>query len=506
MLLLSARRDIGILITYVGMASVYYGNAWNGLDFPFMSQSIFDTEGYKYNQTALLTDGKFDQAKYDVIGPARFSATNALFLMVNNLSIGAALVHVALWHHQDISILFKGISFGGVKARFTNGWRYFLWGSGEEDNSNVTDEHYLQMLKYKPIPRWWFSLILVGAFAMAQATNYAGKSGTPWWTLIIILLIAFVFTTVYAFLAGVLGFGQFVSGGTGLYQLLAAYMLPGEPVANMYAAMYGNNPQVQAIDLLQDLKLGVYLKIPPRHTFLAQMLGTIVGAILNYVMAISILTEQREVLLSISGNRIWSGQNAQSYNSTAIAWGALGPQMFGAGKLYVLVPASLGIGLLLPVPFYLAWRFLPAQFKKTRTAFKKLNTAIICQYSCYMSVGINSSVMPSMVIGVFSQWFVRKRYPRAFTKYNVSRKAVVNRFEETFPIANIPTRLVPREQYLLAGALDGGTQVISFILNFAVFGAAGHPTDFPEWWGNDLSMSTDRCLLPPKGKTRAAAE
>lgn len=114
--------------------------------------------------------------------------------------------------------------------------------------------------------------------------------------------------------------------------------------------------------------------------------------------------------------------------------------MFGAGKLYVLVPASLGIGLLLPVPFYLAWRFLPAQFKKTRTALKTLNTAIITQYSCYMSVGINSSVMPSMVIGVFSQWFVRKRYPRAFTKYN----------------------------YLLAGALDGGTQVISFILNFAV--------------------------------------
>jgi hypothetical protein len=197
-------------------------------------------------------------------------------------------------------------------------------------------------------------------------------------------------------------------------------MLPGEPVANMYAAMYGNNPQVQAIDLLQDLKLGVYLKIPPRHTFLAQMLGTVVGAILNYVMAISILTEQREVLLDIAGNRIWSGQNAQSYNSTAIAWGALGPQMFGSGKLYVLVPASLGIGLILPVPFYLAWRFLPAEWKRARTCFKKLNTAIICQYSCYMSVGINSSVMPSMVIGVFSQWFVRKRYPRAFTKYNVS--------------------------------------------------------------------------------------
>lgn len=52
--------------------------------------------------------------------------------------------------------------------------------------------------------------------------------------------------------------------------------------------------------------------------------------------------------------------------------------------------------------------------------------------------GINTSVNPAMVIGIFSQWWVRTRYPRWFTKYN----------------------------YVVAAALDGGTQVISFILNF----------------------------------------
>jgi hypothetical protein len=83
------------------------------------------------------------------------------------------------------------VSFGSIKGRFTNGWRNMIFGS-EDDNSDVTDEHYLQMLKYKPIPRWWFTFILVGAFAMAQATNYAGKSGMPWWCLIVILIIAFV--------------------------------------------------------------------------------------------------------------------------------------------------------------------------------------------------------------------------------------------------------------------------------------------------------------------------
>ena len=43
------------------------------------------------------------------------------------------------------------------------------------------------------------------------------------------------------------------------------------------------------------------------------------------------------------------------------------------------------------------------------------------------------------------------------------------------------------DSYIVAAALDGGTQVISFILNFAVFGASGQPHIFPEWWGNGMS-------------------
>ncbi|KAJ6572830.1 OPT oligopeptide transporter protein-domain-containing protein, partial [Mycena vulgaris] len=85
---------------------------------------------------------------------------------------------------------------------------------------------------------------------------------------------------------------------------------------------------VQGIKLLGDLKLGQYLKIPPKVNFVVQILGCIVGALLNYVMMLSIIDKQRPALLSISGTRLWSGQNAQSYNSNAIAWGALGKGMF----------------------------------------------------------------------------------------------------------------------------------------------------------------------------------
>ena len=49
----------------------------------------------------------------------------------------------------------------------------------------------------------------------------------------------------------------------------------------MYGALYGQHPMIQGIALLQDLKLGQYVKLAPRVTFLMQMIGTVVGAILN---------------------------------------------------------------------------------------------------------------------------------------------------------------------------------------------------------------------------------
>lgn len=60
-----------------------------------------------------------------------------------------------------------------------------------------------------------------------------------------------------------------------------AYIVPGRPVANMYGALYGQHPMIQGIALLQDLKLGQYVKLAPRVTFSMQMIGTVVGAILN---------------------------------------------------------------------------------------------------------------------------------------------------------------------------------------------------------------------------------
>lgn len=111
---------------------------------------------------------------------------------------------------------------------------------------------------------------------------------------------------------------------------------------------------------------------------------------------LSVITQQKEALLSLAGTRVrstlfhfltypdqpsrqlWSGQNAQSYNSNAIAYGALAQQMFAAGKTYYFVPAALGIGCLLPIPVYLLHRKFP------KFGFQNIHTYIVMQYACYM--------------------------------------------------------------------------------------------------------------------------
>uniref|UniRef100_A0A0W0FDT1 Putative oligopeptide transporter n=1 Tax=Moniliophthora roreri TaxID=221103 RepID=A0A0W0FDT1_MONRR len=90
---------------------------------------------------------------------------------------------------------------------------------------------------------------------------------------------------------------------------------------NMYFTVYGYNPVVQALALMTDLKM---------------MIGTItiLGGLLNFVIMRSIIDGQRDLLLQVQGSNVWSGQQVQSYNSAAIAWGAPGKPLYAPGTPY----------------------------------------------------------------------------------------------------------------------------------------------------------------------------
>lgn len=57
-------------------------------------------------------------------------------------------------------------------------------------------------------------------------------------------------------------------------QFLIGYILPGKPIANLLFKIYGRISTVHALSFLSDLKLGHYMKIPPRCMYTAQVFSS----------------------------------------------------------------------------------------------------------------------------------------------------------------------------------------------------------------------------------------
>ncbi|KAH9478604.1 Oligopeptide transporter 1 [Psilocybe cubensis] len=435
---------IGMGLGYLFLTGGYYLNVFNGRSIPFMSTSLFGEDGASYNQSAVIdSDFKLNTDALATIGLPRYTTTYALSQLFYNLSLGSAFTYVVIWHWAELKA-----AFGGLK---------FL----RRGHADVDDPHYKA-----EVPQWAYGLLFFASLAVGIGCSYAGPHGTvliPAWSIILFTILSWFVAIVLGFITATTGFSISIKYAI---QIIAAFLHPGKPIPVMYANLFGNSTSFQTLYLLQDLKLGQYTKVPPRMTFFAQMAGSIIGSIFNFTMMKIIVTNNREVLKDPIGTRIWSGWVIQQYNSASVAMGALGKELFSFGKPagYWIIPFAMFLGIFLPLPFYVVWKLSKPNSRLARV-MKYINIPVIALYMGWLPYSVNGQWWSCVVIGIFSQWWLRTRRPRWFVKYN----------------------------YLMSAALDGGSQVILFILSFAVFGASGNAISFPTWWGNSDTLSVDRC-------------
>lgn len=423
----------GCLVCIIAFCACYSMNIWNAQNFPFLTQLLFYEDGRPYDQLSILNDDfTLNNEKLAEQGLPWYAASQLLYKISRTMYIGAALTHFLLWHGKTV-------------------WRLII----ESRTKECDDPHYQKMKIYKEAPIYWYLGIFLASIGMALATAYTAHSGLPWWGLFVALIFSALFIPVVGTLACTVGYAPSIEN---LVQMLGGAIIPGKPVANMYFTLYGYNTLLQSLALLQDLKLGQYTKIPPRVTFTVQSIGTVIGALLNFAIMRTVLSSHREILLDVQGSNIWSGQQVQSYNSDAIAWGALGKPLYATGTRYGFVPYMLIAGLGFPIPFYLAHKRWP------KFGFNFVFTPILVAELGFLSVGINSSVFTSFLLAVFSQYYLRRYRATWFRKYN----------------------------FLLSAALDGGTQIMIFVYTFAVGGGSGKTTPFPTWALNPVG-NPDYC-------------
>lgn len=445
-------QGIGIMGCIILFTGVYYSNIWNAQSYPFLSQLIFSNTStanspVQWNQTAALgPDGKIDMNAVDSLGLPNFSASNVLNILLTNMCIAAAITHMAMWYSAELKTAFSFLRprtvLNGIR-NLPNRLRNPSMNRSETMKEHY-DPHFVLMQNYKECPDWWYGITLVLSMAVGLIVIYKSESTLPWWGYFIACLVGYSLLIILGSMQGITGVPFTIQS---IIQMIGGYIRPGYPVANMYFSLYGYNALQQGKFLAQDLKFAQYGHLAPRTTFFVQMLGTLVGTMLNYVMANNIIDNQAEVLRSVYGTNIWSGNQAQQFNAQAVTFGGLPHELFSIGSKYQWVPLATLLGFVAPVPFWLAHRKWP------RLGLDQINTPVMFFYMCYLNVGINSSVMMFFLIGFTSQWYIRRNYPNMFVRYN----------------------------YLVSAALDGGTSVMVFILSFAVLGAVRAAVSFRKY-------------------------
>ncbi|KAG9295222.1 hypothetical protein G9A89_006203 [Geosiphon pyriformis] len=133
-------------------------------------------------------------------------------------------------------------------------------------------------------------------------------------------------------------------------ELICGYLFPGRPIANAFFTTYCVMGLYQCIVLLKHLKLGHYMKIPPRALLFSQIWGTFVATFTHLIALKMIINAERSYLdgTEYDPTGQWSGSIVQLINSATIIWGLVGPgETFGSKSIYHPLLWGFAVGVLL---------------------------------------------------------------------------------------------------------------------------------------------------------------
>ncbi|KAM3072319.1 hypothetical protein ACMFMG_009129 [Clarireedia jacksonii] len=429
---------VGYLVCFAAMLGIYYTNAWDAKSQPFMSTQLRSENGSKYPTSSVFINGVLDEAALEKYGIPRLTGSFAYSMFMANAAIGALVFHCILFWGGDVVRAFKSVRQG----------RY-------------DDRHHAYMVQhYKEAPWWWYIVVLVVSFILGLIVVLKENITLPAWAYIVALLLGIFIAPLSTLLYARFGNGIATNN---LSKMLAGLMLPGRPVGNMYFAAWSHNVIGNAVNLSNDLKMGEYLKIPPRTMFLTQVYGTILGGFVNYAVMSSIVGSNRELLVNGNGSNAWSGATIQSYNTNAASW-ALAEKLYKKGGKYEMVPIGLAVGAGCVIIHRLFNYFVP-RVRNFNT--NEINMPQFIQYAGYIPYNASQTcvIFSQVAAGFFTQMYLRNYRPRIFKDYS----------------------------YLVTGAFDGASLSVLFVLSFAVFGAGGPSRPFPTWWGNNADGYYDLC-------------
>ncbi|KAJ3077029.1 hypothetical protein HDU98_009430 [Podochytrium sp. JEL0797] len=399
------------------------------LGFALNSPYIFDRNGTMvdvldaYTWTSVTNSSNillnFDKTWMEEHGPLNITTYFAFEYMTAFMVFAASLMHVGLWYGPEL---------------------WFRLRSKLED-LDTDDIHTVLMDVYEPVPEAWYLSLLTwtGVWTIFVCQTEFAFS-LPWYG--VLLAIGTALFSIVPF-----GIIQAISGQTvqlkAVSELLSGYLFPGDILAVMTFKTLSSVAMAQGLTLVSDMKLGHYMKIPPRSLFLAQFVGSVLGAVISTGIA-TILCDQLNGNSGASTSGIlssgvdtvvhstWTGIQYKAFLSEGILFGAIGPSEFlGFGTHYFKILGGFVIGFLLPIlPWALHLRF-PASY------WHLLNFPLIFVFPSQVG-GMRSDMITPLVIAIIVNYYVRVYRNMWWKKY----------------------------AYVMSAAFDSGTSITLLLLFF----------------------------------------
>lgn len=174
-----------------------------------------------------------------------------------------------------------------------------------------------------------------------------------------------------------------------LTELLISYIQPGRPLAMICFKIFGYNTMFQGLIYSQDLKLGHYMKIPPRPLFWAQAIASLWSSVVQLAVLYWAFGNIHDIC-SVHQSGRFSCPNGRIFFSQSIIWGLIGPQrIFSANCIYAQLQYFWILGAILPFTFF----FLAKRFPRSNLRY--LNAPVLLGGIAYIppSVSLHTSLM-----------------------------------------------------------------------------------------------------------------
>lgn len=412
-----------VIVMWIVAPLLYYANVLYSAYMPILTSIVYDNRGKKYDVSKILTsDFIFDKEAYDNYSRVYLPITYVLSYAVQFAALAALVSHTTCWHGKDIIRQSKEAFREREEKLEATGYvpvaqSDFHPGRCASARKSGYDVHNRLMARYPDVPMIWYLITFVMMLGVGMFVVEYYPVHLPWYGLILAVSItAVLFIPVGIVMA-------ITNQHSSLYlicQLICGVVFPGRPVANMVFVTYCYISSAQGIKFSSDMKLGHYMKIPPKLLFKVQMAATLVSSMVQ----IGVLNWMFINIPHICTPQAINGFNcpiARVHFNGSILWGVVGPQrFFGQGALYRPLVWAFLVGFLAPIGVWLIGR------NSKKSFWRKVNLPVLFGSLSWIppATGLNFSIW-AVVCFAFNS-VVRRRAPAWWSKYTMTMSAALD--------------------------------------------------------------------------------